>query len=82
MLPHAARAIAPTLPAVLVVLGARLVETGSRSAGLAITELVAYLVVTVVATSPGADAAARSDRLRGRCDRSRPPARAAAAVVV
>jgi O-antigen/teichoic acid export membrane protein len=49
MLPHAARAIAPTVPAVLVVFGARLVE-GERSAGMAIGEFAAYLLVTLAAT--------------------------------
>jgi O-antigen/teichoic acid export membrane protein len=50
MLPHALRAIAPTVPAVLVVLGARWVEP-SRGAGLAAGEFALYVVVTLVATA-------------------------------
>ena len=50
MLRHALRAIAPTLPAVAAVLGARLVESGHRSLGLALAELTLYLAVTAGAT--------------------------------
>jgi O-antigen/teichoic acid export membrane protein len=48
-LPHAARAIAPTLPAAGVVLLARLVVS-ERSAGIAIAEVVLYVAVTIAAT--------------------------------
>jgi O-antigen/teichoic acid export membrane protein len=41
MLRHAARAIAPTVPAVLVILGLRLLEPTTRSFGAAVAELVA-----------------------------------------
>jgi O-antigen/teichoic acid export membrane protein len=48
---HAMRAIAPTIPAVAVVLLARLIEGGAhRTAAMAVGELAAYVVVTVVAT--------------------------------
>jgi polysaccharide transporter, PST family len=47
---HAGRAIAPSIPAVLIVLGMRAVEQGDRTAALAITELGVYVVATVVAT--------------------------------
>jgi O-antigen/teichoic acid export membrane protein len=50
MVPHALRALAPTVPAVLVVLAARLVESGARRPGEVVAELVAYLAVTAVAT--------------------------------
>jgi O-antigen/teichoic acid export membrane protein len=44
------RAIAPTVPAVAAVLGARLVIGGDRSLGLAIAELSLYVGVTAVLT--------------------------------
>jgi O-antigen/teichoic acid export membrane protein len=47
---HIVRAIAPTVPAVAVVLGMRLLETGERTAGIAIAELAVYVLVTVLAT--------------------------------
>jgi O-antigen/teichoic acid export membrane protein len=47
---HAARALAPTVPAAGVVIVARLVEPGGRTIVIAIAELVAYVVVTVLAT--------------------------------
>jgi polysaccharide transporter, PST family len=47
---HAIRAILPTIPAAAVVLGSRLLEDGPRTLGMAIVELAAYVVVTVVAT--------------------------------
>jgi lipopolysaccharide exporter len=50
MLQHAARAIAPTLPAVAAVFAVRLVATGDRSLGLALAELCLYLGVTFAAT--------------------------------
>lgn len=47
---QAARALAPSVPAVGIVLLARLLESGERTAGLAAAELVAYLLVTAIAT--------------------------------
>jgi O-antigen/teichoic acid export membrane protein len=47
---HVVRAAAPTVPAVLVVLGLRLVDGPDRSLGTAFAELGLYLVVTVAAT--------------------------------
>jgi PST family polysaccharide transporter len=49
MLPHAARAIAPSVPAVAVILAARAL-VDDRSLGLALGELALYLAVTVAAT--------------------------------
>jgi len=50
MVKHAARAIAPSVPAVLLILGLRLVESGQRSGGTAVAELVIYIAVTIAAT--------------------------------
>jgi O-antigen/teichoic acid export membrane protein len=50
MLWHAGRAIAPSIPALLIVLGMRAVEQGERTAALAVTELAVYVVATVAAT--------------------------------
>jgi O-antigen/teichoic acid export membrane protein len=47
---HAWRAILPTVPAVLAVLLMRQLETGTRTAAMAIAELAVYLVTTVAAT--------------------------------
>ncbi|MEA2443252.1 MAG: hypothetical protein QOJ12_544 [Thermoleophilales bacterium] len=47
---HVARAIAPTVPAVAVVLAMRLVEGDSHTPGLAIGEAAVYLVTAVAAT--------------------------------
>jgi O-antigen/teichoic acid export membrane protein len=47
---HAWRAILPTVPAVAVVLLIRQLETGPRTAAMAIAELAVYLAVTVLAT--------------------------------
>jgi hypothetical protein len=47
---HAWRAILPTVPAVAVVLAMRQLETGTRTAAMAISELAVYLAVTVLAT--------------------------------
>ena len=47
---HALRATLPTIPAAGLVLLARVAEPWHRSAGLAVAELVLYLVVTVAAT--------------------------------
>jgi O-antigen/teichoic acid export membrane protein len=47
---HAMRAMLPTLPAVAVVLLARQFEHGHRTALIALCELVAYGIVTLVAT--------------------------------
>jgi PST family polysaccharide transporter len=49
-LQQALRAIAPTLPAVAVVVLARVAEPGPRTAALAIAELVVYGLVTAAAT--------------------------------
>jgi O-antigen/teichoic acid export membrane protein len=83
MLPHAARALAPTVPAVAVVFGARLLE-GDRTAGLAVGEVVAYVVVTLVATAVFERALLREvlGYLRGRAfaDPAEPVAEAVPAV--
>jgi O-antigen/teichoic acid export membrane protein len=50
VLRHAARAAAPTVPAVVVVLAARAVEPGPREAWQAAAELALYALVTVAAT--------------------------------
>jgi O-antigen/teichoic acid export membrane protein len=50
MLVHMARAIAPTVPAVAVVLGFRLVSNVDRTWGVAVGELALYIAVTVLAT--------------------------------
>jgi O-antigen/teichoic acid export membrane protein len=47
---HAARAVLPTLPAIAVVLIVRALHSGRQSAAMAVTELAAYLLVTVGAT--------------------------------
>jgi O-antigen/teichoic acid export membrane protein len=47
---HALRAAAPSVPAAGAVLALRLIETGSRSAGLALLELGVYVAVTIAAT--------------------------------
>ncbi len=47
---HAARAVLPTVPATGVVLLARALETGPRTAPVALAELLAYAGVTVAAT--------------------------------
>src|SRR4051794_475684 len=47
---HVARAIAPIVVPVALVLGLRWLETGSRSAGTALGELALYLVATVAST--------------------------------
>jgi PST family polysaccharide transporter len=44
------RAVAPTIPALAAVLIARMLESGSRSLGVAIGELALYVAVTLVAT--------------------------------
>ena len=49
MLRHAARAIAPTVPAVLPVLGVRAL-VGDGSLAVAVAELALYVAVTVLAT--------------------------------
>lgn len=50
MAKHALRAIAPTVPALAVILAARAVEASDRSLAIAIAELLAYLAVTVAGT--------------------------------
>ncbi|MFL5884979.1 MAG: oligosaccharide flippase family protein [Thermoleophilaceae bacterium] len=47
---QALRAVLPTVPAVAVTLGVRMLEPGSRTLGAAIAEGVAYLLVTAAAT--------------------------------
>ncbi|MGI9021607.1 MAG: oligosaccharide flippase family protein [Solirubrobacterales bacterium] len=47
---HAARAIAPTVPAAAVVLAMRVAESGERTLGIALAELAAYGVVALAAT--------------------------------
>ncbi len=47
---QAMRAIVPTIPPVVLVLVARLVETGPRTAGQAAAELVLYGIATVIGT--------------------------------
>jgi hypothetical protein len=47
---HAIRALLPTVPAALAVLALRVVESGERTASMALAELGAYLGITVVAT--------------------------------
>jgi O-antigen/teichoic acid export membrane protein len=47
---HSLRAIAPSLPAVALILGMRQLETGPRGPELALVELALYLVATAVAT--------------------------------
>ena len=49
-LPHAARAIAPTVPAVAVVLAVRLAGSGARSGTQAVAELALYAILVVGAT--------------------------------
>ena len=50
MLRHTARAILPTIPATAVVLAARALDSGERSASQAAAELAAYVIVTIAAT--------------------------------
>jgi PST family polysaccharide transporter len=50
VLRHAARAMAPTVPAVLAVLALRLAEPRHRGAGVAVAELAVYVVVTIALT--------------------------------
>jgi O-antigen/teichoic acid export membrane protein len=47
---HAARAVAPALPAAASVLSMRLLETGGRALWMAIAEAVVFLAVTAAAT--------------------------------
>jgi O-antigen/teichoic acid export membrane protein len=47
---HAGRAFAPTVPAVAVVLLARLAESGDRMLAIALGELAVYVAITVAAT--------------------------------
>jgi O-antigen/teichoic acid export membrane protein len=50
LLPHAVRALAPSVPAVALVLLLRIAGTGDRTAAVAALELVLYLLATAVAT--------------------------------
>jgi O-antigen/teichoic acid export membrane protein len=51
MLWHAGRAFAPAVPGVAIVLGMRLLETGARGPGIALAELLAYILITIGATA-------------------------------
>jgi lipopolysaccharide exporter len=72
MIAHCARSIAPSVPAAGIVLLARLVEPGTRTAAMALGEVVLYVVVTIVATAVIERSLVREtvDYLR----RSKPPA--------
>jgi len=50
LLPHALRALAPTAPAIGLVVVLRLVESGERTALVAAGEVALYLAVTAGAT--------------------------------
>jgi O-antigen/teichoic acid export membrane protein len=50
MIWHAARAMAPCVPAILLVLGIRVFESGDRGGGMALAEVAVYVAVTIVAT--------------------------------
>ena len=50
MVRHALRAALPTLAAVAVVLAMRALESGTRGLGIAVAEVAAYALVTVIAT--------------------------------
>jgi hypothetical protein len=50
ILPHAMRAVLPTVPAAAVVLVMRALEVGTRGAGIVVVELAVYVVVTVAGT--------------------------------
>jgi len=47
---HALRAVLPTVPAALAVLGIRALESGSRTLAIALVELAIYMVATALAT--------------------------------
>ena len=47
---HALRAFLPTIPAVALVLGMRMLESGPRTAGMAVAEMVAFVASTALAT--------------------------------
>ena len=51
MVKHAARAVAPTIPAALTVALLRVVEEGDRGGGHALVELTAFVAVAAVATA-------------------------------
>jgi O-antigen/teichoic acid export membrane protein len=44
---HASRAITPSIPPLAIVLGMRLLEPGDRALGIAVAELVVYVVATI-----------------------------------
>ena len=48
---HAARALLPVVPAVAIVLAARLLESGERTSLTAVVEFAAFLAVTALATA-------------------------------
>lgn len=49
-LPHAGRAVLPSVPAVALVLAARVAESGPRTHAMVVAEAVGYLLVTLAAT--------------------------------
>jgi O-antigen/teichoic acid export membrane protein len=51
LLPHAARAVAPTVPGVAAILLERALSTGARTGGTAIAETLGYVLITVAATA-------------------------------
>ena len=51
ILRQAARAISPVVPAVAIVLLARVLESGERTAAMAVSELVVFAIVTMAATA-------------------------------
>jgi hypothetical protein len=50
LLRHTARALAPAVPAVALVLLVRWIDTGGRTATAAVAELLLYVAVTAAAT--------------------------------
>ncbi len=50
MTPHALRALAPSVPAIGVILLVRTLESGERTAGVAVAELAGYLALTAALT--------------------------------
>ena len=48
---HAARALLPVVPAVAVVLAARLVESGERTPAVALAEFLTFVAVTILCTA-------------------------------
>jgi hypothetical protein len=50
MLRHATRALLPSVPAILLVLGVRMLESGERTPAMALGELALYALATAIAT--------------------------------